>query len=149
MCRGLTTLDELVRVLGERDSGRGFRRAIGPRGRPQRPPGTERSPGDCCRAETARSDAPRVLAADDDPQMRRLVRTVLVREGIQVFEAADGLDAIELAAQVTRAEIPVIGLTAVGDETRDEGAGPRSPGLSDQTGPPHPRVREVLRRVKA
>ena len=38
---------------------------------------------------------PRVLVADDDPQMRRLIRTVLEREGYDVHEAADGLDALD------------------------------------------------------
>ncbi len=34
--------------------------------------------------------------ADDDAQMRRLIRGVLQREGFEVAEAADGLDALEL-----------------------------------------------------
>ena len=121
----------------------------------------------------------RVLVADDDPQMRRLVRAVLEREGMQVVEAADGLDALdavgqhrfeliildmdmprldglgvleELRASVATAQIPVIVLTARSDDTESPGAGPGGAGLSDQAGPAtalSARVRAVLRRVKA
>jgi DNA-binding response OmpR family regulator len=40
-----------------------------------------------------------VLVADDDPQMRRLIRGVLQRDGFDVVEAGDGLDALELVQQ--------------------------------------------------
>ena len=37
----------------------------------------------------------RILVADDDEQMRRLLKMVLEREGYVVEEARDGLDALE------------------------------------------------------
>jgi DNA-binding response OmpR family regulator len=40
----------------------------------------------------------RILVADDDPDMRRLIRYVLERDGYEVVEAADGLQALDLAA---------------------------------------------------
>lgn len=88
-----------------------------------------------------------VLIADDDPQMRRLVRMVLEREGFTIEEAVDGLDTLdvvatkkidlilldqdmprltglgvleELRAHVTTAALPVIMLTARTGETETE-----------------------------
>jgi DNA-binding response OmpR family regulator len=120
-----------------------------------------------------------VLVADDDPQMRRLVRAVLEREGMQVVEAADGLDAIdaigqhqfgliildmdmprldglgvleELGSTVTTSQIPVIVLTARSDDTESRAL---DLGAQDYLiKPVRPtaltaRVRAVLRRVKA
>src|SRR5690606_6333974 len=93
---GITSLDELVRVLGERageDPGLQETEAPGEEvaaPRPARPSGGTPSP-------TAAGGAPatktRILVADDDRQMRRLVRMVLERDGHEVTEAADGLDA--------------------------------------------------------
>jgi DNA-binding response OmpR family regulator len=40
-----------------------------------------------------------ILLADDDAQMRRLVKSVLERDGFQVLEAADGLDALDIVSQ--------------------------------------------------
>jgi two-component system phosphate regulon response regulator PhoB len=87
---------------------------------------------------------PRILIADDDPQMRRLVRSILERDGYEVTEAADGLDALdqvegksfdlmvldvdmprldglgvleELRARVATSGVPVIVLTARTDDT--------------------------------
>jgi DNA-binding response OmpR family regulator len=89
----------------------------------------------------------RVLVADDDPQMRRLIRNVLQREGFEVIEAEDGLDALErleqetvslvlldvdmprldglgvleeLRAQMRTASLPVIILTAHHDDTEEK-----------------------------
>ena len=89
----------------------------------------------------------RVLVADDDPQMRRLIRNVLQREGFEVVEAEDGLDALErleqetvslvlldvdmprldglgvleeLRAQMRTASLPVIILTAHHDDTEEK-----------------------------
>ncbi len=175
MWQGLTTLDELVRVLGER--------------MPGETPDSEERPSEALvpqeiqaavsAAEAAEPTRPSVLVADDDPQMRRLVRAVLERESVQVFEAADGLDALELVsqhrfdlivldltmprldgmgvleelgAQVTTAQIPVIVLTALGDESEAKAL---DLGARDYlTKPVRPtaltaRVRAVLRRVKA
>lgn len=42
----------------------------------------------------------RVLVADDKASSRELVRTVLERCGYEVFEAADGAEAVELARQM-------------------------------------------------
>ncbi len=85
-----------------------------------------------------------ILLADDDAQMRRLVKTVLERDGFLVIEAADGLDTLEaietkaidlvlldhdmprltglgvleeMRAAVGTASIPVIMLTARTDDT--------------------------------
>lgn len=121
---------------------------------------------------------PQVLIADDDPQMRRLVKAVLERDGAQIFEAADGLDALELVAQhqldlvvldmdmprldglgvleelrasVATAQIPVIVLTARSDDTESRAL---DLGAQDYlTKPVRPtalsaRVRAVLRRVR-
>ncbi len=134
---GLTSLDEIHRVLGEsHDSdasetaptaSRDVQAATGGRG-------------------TAAEDGSgaTILLADDDAQMRRLVRTVLEREGFTVIESADGLDTLdaidtkaidlvlldhdmprltglgvleELRARVTTAGLPVIMLTARTDDT--------------------------------
>jgi len=42
----------------------------------------------------------RVLVADDKATGRELVRTVLEAKGYQVFEASDGLEALEIAHRV-------------------------------------------------
>jgi type II secretory ATPase GspE/PulE/Tfp pilus assembly ATPase PilB-like protein/CheY-like chemotaxis protein len=70
---GTTSLAEVARVLGERHDGAAPEPAVSvePRG------------------------PARVLLADDDAQMRRLIRSVLQREGFEVVEATDGLDALE------------------------------------------------------
>jgi DNA-binding response OmpR family regulator len=86
----------------------------------------------------------RILVADDDPQMRRLIRSILERDGFEITEAADGLDALEsveshpvdlmvldidmprldglgvleeLRARVSTSAVPVIVLTARADDT--------------------------------
>lgn len=182
MWQGQTTLNELVRVLGERGQDGGG--AAGDRpsetgvpvegaasvasGDPARPPEPDRT----------EHPRPKVLVADDDPQMRRLVRAVLERDGAQVMEAGDGLDAIDLVAQhqfdlivldmdmprmdglgvleelgarVATAQIPVIVLTARSDETESRAL---DLGARDYlTKPVRPtalsaRVRAVLRRAK-
>ncbi len=187
MWQGHTTLDELVRVLGERVQEDGstlpnrpsvmlvpeeVRAAVAiADAEPAKP--AEREPG---RTENLK---PKVLVADDDAQMRRLVRAVLERDGAQVFEAADGLDAIDLVAQhqidlivldmdmprmdglgvleelgasVATAQIPVIVLTARSDDTETRAL---DLGAQDyMTKPVRPtalsaRVRAVLRRMKA
>jgi|DewCreStandDraft_4_1066084.scaffolds.fasta_scaffold327945_1 CheY-like chemotaxis protein len=42
----------------------------------------------------------RILIADDKPTGRELVRTILENDGYEVYEAADGVEAIEQARQV-------------------------------------------------
>src|ERR1043166_7687100 len=76
--------------------------------KPRRParPGTAlrgaRVPPEPVRAAIAAAPAapakPRILIADDDPQMRRLVRGILERDGYEITEAADGLDALAAVA---------------------------------------------------
>ena len=42
----------------------------------------------------------RILIADDNAASRELIRTVLEHEGYEMFEAVDGLEALELARRV-------------------------------------------------
>ncbi|MEO8634987.1 MAG: ATPase, T2SS/T4P/T4SS family [Gemmatimonadales bacterium] len=180
MWQGLTTLEELIRVLGERVQEDGATL-------PNRPsvmlvPEEVRAAVAAATAAEPGATAPgasKVLVADDDPQMRRLVRAVLEREGMQVTEAADGLDAVdaigqrqfdliildmdmprldglgvleELRASVSTSQIPVIVLTARSDDTESRAL---DLGAQDYlTKPVRPtaltaRVRAVLRRMKA
>lgn len=179
---GQTTLEELVRVLGEREvhaaaMDRASAAAAAPA--PVRPSQVPTAVEAAVAAAQPADGTPRVLMADDDPQMRRLVRTVLEREGIQVSEANDGLDALdlvgqqhfdllildlsmprldglgvleELGAQVRTAQLPVIVLTASGEEGEAKAL---DLGAQDYlTKPVRPtaltaRVRAVLRRVRA
>jgi DNA-binding response OmpR family regulator len=102
---------------------------------------------DECAVNAVSAGPPRVLVADDDPQMRRLVRSVLEREGFEIIEAGDVLDALEaierggvslvildldmprldgfgvldeLRAQVRTASLPVIVLTAQHGESEEK-----------------------------
>lgn len=133
---GLTSLEEVVRVLGERNEDEAAA------------PGAAASAivPDSVRSQVvAEGDrAPHILIADDDPQMRRLVRSILERDGYRVTEAADGLDALEsvergqfdlmlldidmprldglgvleeLRTRIKTAGVPVIVLTARTDDT--------------------------------
>jgi CheY-like chemotaxis protein len=199
--QGLTTIEELVRVLGERVQEDGttvpnrasvmlipdeIRAAIaaadaGP-SMGQGSAGAS-SLGDPVAGAPAGAAAPEkkpaVLIADDDQQMRRLIRAVLEREGFQVDEASDGLDALdlmgrqhfdllildmdmprldglgvleELRASVATATLPVIVLTARTDDTESKAL---DLGAQDyMTKPVRPtalsaRVRAVLRRARA
>ncbi|MGH7702878.1 MAG: ATPase, T2SS/T4P/T4SS family [Gemmatimonadales bacterium] len=177
MWQGLTTLEELVRVLGERVHEDGSTM-------PNRPsvmlvPDQVRAVVAAAVAEQATAGRSRVLVADDDPQMRRLVRTVLERDGFEVVEAGDGLDALdvinqqhldlvvldvdmprldgmgvleELRAHISKAALPVVVLTARSDETEGKAL---DLGAQDYlTKPVRPtalsaRVRAVLRRAQA
>jgi DNA-binding response OmpR family regulator len=129
-------------------------------------------------ASAVSAGPPRVLVADDDPQMRRLVRSVLEREGFEIIEAGDGLDALEaierggvslvildldmprldgfgvldeLRAQVRTAALPVIVLTAQHGESEEKAL---DIGAQDyltkpvQTRSLTARVRAVLKRAK-
>ncbi|PKL94141.1 MAG: hypothetical protein CVV20_00105, partial [Gemmatimonadetes bacterium HGW-Gemmatimonadetes-1] len=93
---GKTSPEEIRRVLGEH--------AVGPAESPAEsgaaatasPPPTSAEPA--VRKGTATDESgtgATILLADDDAQMRRLVRTVLEREGFRVLEAVDGLDTLE------------------------------------------------------
>ncbi len=93
------------------------------------------------------AEATTILIADDDASMRRLLSTVLGREGFQIREAVDGLEALEavesglvdlvvldhdmpnltglgvleeLRARINTAALPVIMLTARTDDTELE-----------------------------
>jgi DNA-binding response OmpR family regulator len=114
--------------------------------------------------------ARRVLVADDDPDVRRLVRTLLERAGHEVVEAADGrqclralydrrpelvvldvgmpaLDGWEALARIRElANVPVLLLTARGDEL-DRVRGLRA-GADDYVSKPFGR-QELVARVDA
>ena len=93
---GLTTAEELIRVLGDR-SGDGAAGATAsamgsiPTLEVPAPDRARALSGDPPEAATGA----RILVADDDEQMRRLLKMVLEREGYVVEEARDGLDALE------------------------------------------------------
>ena len=139
--QGLTSLDEVVRVLGERAIDDTPVQPSAPttlrvEARPAEPP-----------APTLPSGKTRILVADDDRQMRRLVRMILERDGHEVAEAGDGLDALdaiesgqcdlmildldmprldgigvleELRARVMTSSLPVIVLTARSGEAESQ-----------------------------
>jgi type II secretory ATPase GspE/PulE/Tfp pilus assembly ATPase PilB-like protein/ActR/RegA family two-component response regulator len=133
---GHTSIEEVVRVLGEKNEEDSsvkdiIHGAIIP---------------EAIRAEVSlNGDAqPHILVADDDPQMRRLIRSILERDGYRVTEAGDGLDALEsiesgqfdlmmldidmprldglgvleeLRTRIKTAGVPVVVLTARTDDT--------------------------------
>ena len=165
---GTTSLDEVIRVLGERVPDDGTTEgAITPaRGR------TTEGAVTPSRGDAAAPGPGRVLIADDDPQMRRLIRGVLQRDGFEVVEAGDGLDALEvveqggvdlvildvdmprldglgvleeLRAQVRTACLPVIVLTAQHGETEEKAL---DLGAHDYLAKPV-QTRSLLARVRA
>src|SRR5690606_299122 len=130
--RGLTSFEEIKRVLGEAEI----------HGSPQAAAAAPAAP-----ATPRPTDGARILLADDDASMRRLLRTVLEREGFEVAETIDGLETLdaiergeldlvildhdmpnltglgvleEMRARVVTACIPVIMLTARTDDTELE-----------------------------
>jgi CheY-like chemotaxis protein len=180
---GTTSVAEVVRVLGERHEDAPAERvpATGQTAptavRPVAAPAALAPPAAAVSDEPVRP--PRVLLADDDAQMRRLIKSVLQRDGFEVVEAADGLDALEavesggvdlvildvdmprldglgvleeLRAQVRTACLPVIVLTASQGETEEKAL---DLGAHDylrkpvQTRSLVARVRAVLKRVNA
>jgi CheY-like chemotaxis protein len=179
--QGATSLDEVVRVLGDRPDDR----TAGPP-----PPSVEATASTRAPAgpvpqvpvsqtvDSEAGDKTKVLVADDDRQMRRLVRMILERDGYHVVEAADGLDALEaiessqfdlmildldmprldgigvleeLRARVVTSSLPVIVLTArTGEaETQVLDLGAQD-FLTKPVQPPslQARVRAVLRRSR-
>jgi CheY-like chemotaxis protein len=176
--QGVTSIDEVIRVLGERpqeDRGTTFATSSAsgspPNGPPTAAPLAPLSPPEG-------GDKTKVLVADDDRQMRRLIRMILERDGYQVAEAADGLDALEaiesgqfdlmildldmprldgigvleeLRARVVTSSLPVIVLTArTGEaETQVLDLGAQD-FLTKPVQPPslQARVRAVLRRSR-
>lgn len=176
---GLTTYEEIHRVLGESQerATQAINIAAAAAAAPAAP---APSGGSWAGAGTADADGKgaTILLADDDAQMRRLVRTVLEREGFIVIEAADGLDTLtaiethridlilldhdmprltglgvleELRASVATAALPVIMLTARTDDTESQAL---ELGAQDYlTKPVQPRslvarVRAVLKRTR-
>jgi type II secretory ATPase GspE/PulE/Tfp pilus assembly ATPase PilB-like protein/CheY-like chemotaxis protein len=141
---GATSLEELTRVLGDRAGEESVPQPLPPTAAV--PVVTTTTPLAGPAADTPGSQN-RILVADDDPQMRRLIRNVLQREGFEVVEAVDGLDALdrleqeavalvlldvdmprldglgvleELRAQMRTASLPVIILTAHHDDTEEK-----------------------------
>lgn len=55
----------------------------------------------------------RILIVDDDPNIRELIRHVLLREGFQVTEAANGLEALSTMATV-RADLVILDIMMPG-----------------------------------
>jgi type IV pilus assembly protein PilB len=140
--QGQTSIEEAVRVLGDLDP---EAESVGYA--PPSTPALPAVPADvraAVVAAPANSGKPRILIADDDPQMRRLVRGILERDGYNVTEATDGLNALdaiesgsfdlmildmdmprldglgvleELRARVQTSTVPVIVLTARADDT--------------------------------
>ena len=136
---GQTDLAEAVRVIGDHASEDAAETT--------KPAATAASavPAAVQQAVSASANGgPRVLVADDDPQMRRLIRSILERDGYSVTEAGDGLDALEqiesrpfdlmlldidmprldglgvleeLRARIRTSGVPVIVLTARTDDT--------------------------------
>jgi CheY-like chemotaxis protein len=144
--QGLTSLDEVVRVLGERSQEDEEESLAAAAAAVTAATAAAPAVPAAVRAAVAAENTgkPRILIADDDPQMRRLVRSILERDGYEVTEAADGLDALdqvegksfdlmvldvdmprldglgvleELRARVATSGVPVIVLTARTDDT--------------------------------
>jgi len=163
---GTTSLDEVIRVLGERVPDGGTTDGGTTDG------GTSEVAVTPRRGDAGAPGPGRVLIADDDPQMRRLIRGVLQRDGFEVVEAGDGLDALELAeqggvdlvildvdmprldglgvleelrAQVRTACLPVIVLTAQHGETEEKAL---DLGAHDYLGKPV-QTRSLVARVRA
>jgi CheY-like chemotaxis protein len=134
--RGMTSFDEIHRVLGETQL------KIPADAAPTAPAPPARG-----KARDGGAGGPAILLADDDSAMRRLLRTVLEREGFTIHEAIDGLETLEaldtkvvdlvildqdmpnltgigvleeMRARVSLSQIPVIMLTARTDDTELE-----------------------------
>lgn len=138
---GLTSFDEVHRVLGE------FGDREAEAAKPVAAGATTRAPARTPTTSDPDGAGATLLIADDDAQMRRLLKTVLEREGYKVLEATDGLEALEmidtqgidlvlldhdmprltglgvleeLRAQVATATLPIIMLTARTDDTETQ-----------------------------
>ncbi len=55
------------------------------------------SDGQTLRRRRSNADGPRVLVAEDHEDTRVMLKVMLERSGCQVFEASDGLEAVEAA----------------------------------------------------
>jgi type IV pilus assembly protein PilB len=176
MWQGDTTVEELTRVLGDHEHDADESPPVGVAPVGARPAGSAPA---APAPEAEPAGPPRILLADDDPQMRRLIRSVLQREGFEIVEAADGLDALdavergrfdlvildldmprldgfgvleELRAQMRTASLPVIVLTAQHGESEEKAL---DLGAQDyltkpvQTRSLTARVRAVLKRINS
>ncbi|MEP6590133.1 MAG: ATPase, T2SS/T4P/T4SS family [Gemmatimonadota bacterium] len=139
---GMTSYEEVRRVLGDTDRGED---AAAPA--EVQPLAKQRPPARTAATTSADGEGATILLADDDAQMRRLLRTVLEREGFTVVEAVDGLETLEaidtqaidlvlldhdmprltglgvleeLRAQMSTSGLPVIMLTARTDDTESQ-----------------------------
>jgi two-component system response regulator (stage 0 sporulation protein F) len=59
--------------------------------------------------------SPRVFIADDDADMRRLIRLALEKDGCEVFEARDGAELIDLldGVEIGAGDVPDVVITDV------------------------------------
>lgn len=55
----------------------------------------------------APSDAPVILLAEDDDELRRLLADTLVEDGCTVFSASDGRGLLAMLSAVSRGELPM------------------------------------------
>ncbi len=169
---GRTSFEEIQRVLGESESHQQQNQATAPAPAVATPQTVQAG------GASGSVDGATILLVDDDVSMRRLLRTVLEREGFAVQEAADGLAGLEaveaggvdlvlldhdmpnltglgvleeMRARVSSVSIPVIMLTARTDDTELEAL---ELGAQDfLTKPVQPRslvarVRAVLKRTR-
>ena len=173
--QGQTSLPEAIRVLGDLDPE--TEEAGAARIAASAVPVIPETVRAAIAAAPAAPAKPRILIADDDPQMRRLVRGILERDGYEITEAADGLDALdavenhpvdlmildldmprldglgvleELRARVKTSTVPVIVLTARADDSEGRALDLGAQDyLSKPVQPPslQARVKAVLRRA--
>ncbi len=179
MWSGITSMEELSRVLGNHGAEDGAAPLPPPSVRPAEPAGQSAAPAAPSVPAPAAAPTTHVLVADDDLQMRRLIRSVLEREGFRVTESNDGLDALdvverggvdllildlemprldglgvldELKARMRTASLPVIVLTAQSGESEEKAL---DLGAHDyltkpvQTRSLVARVRAVLKRINS
>ncbi len=59
---------------------------------------------------------PRILVAEDEPGMRRLLRNILAAQGYSVIEAADGNSALEAALVSSSGDLLLLDLTLPGPD---------------------------------
>ena len=60
------------------------------------------------------TDSNLILVADDEPAIRRLLRTILTTQGYAVTEAADGINALQTALLTPNADLLLLDLAMPG-----------------------------------